>query len=542
MLAMVINGKHIAPNFESNSLSSNGSVNTNSALQKSPRESSLEFSEELLEFYKSHNSDLSIDTISCYSPWRFVRFNPRYDEEETLKILEDEVENSRNCSIGEDDGEKCHSNKIIQCSKSIGVTSVPWLEPRWGFYALPAKFPLSKSPSFRSGKIYGMDVSSGAAVAVLLTDHYDINSFDDSGSQKVQITIKEEEKTYISDGLDERGDVRILDLCCSPGLKLLQIADFFHEDSMKSTTGARKLNSVKLIGVDICEHRINVCKSIVKKYFVEFETSGRVGMNKKESLENNVNIQLFLQDGTIFGLSGSTSNGKSGNLVFDSRVAVEEMFQRRGKRKRMNKSARAREKKKLREVVNFETKRVAIEAGSAREDNKGAQNIIELFDYVLVDAECSTDGSFKHIKERIKGSLSNKHKEDCHLREENRRLTDPSKLRELVDLQRKLIASGFRLLKDGGTLVYSTCSLSEDQNENVVKWLLESNKDAILQPLSFPSIQNTKYVVEGSLEGTIRFYPNFAQCAEPTNPLLGDGFFVAKVRKRPKFTIERNSI
>ena len=522
---MVVNGKEIDSNAESNSSSSSCSANTNTALQKLPHTSSLEFSKELQEFYKRHNSDLSFDTISCYCPWRFVRFNPRYDKEETLNILRHEVKNTRYENISEDAGEEYESNKL---------RIVPWLEPRWGFYALPAKFPLSKSLSFRSGKIYGMDVSSGAAVAVLLTDHYDTDNFSKYGSEKVKLASKRDEDTWISDDLDARADIRILDLCCSPGLKLLQIADFFHqEDSIID-----KLNSVKLIGVDICKHRINVCKSIVKKYFVDFETSGRVGM-KKDSIGNKIKIQLYQEDGTTFGFSDSVSNGNSGNLVFDSRVAIEEMFQQQGKRKRMNKSARAREKKKLRQIVNFETNPVAE---SGRENDKGTRNVIERFDYVLVDAECSTDGSFKHIKERIKGSLFNKVKKGSPLREENQRLTNPSKLCELIDLQRKLIASGFRLLKDGGTLVYSTCSLSDDQNEKVVKWLLDSNQDAVLQPLCFPSIHNTKYIVEGSLEGTIRFYPNFVQGTEPTTPLFGDGFFVAKIRKKRKLTLKGNCV
>ena len=528
---MVTNGKDIGFRAESNSSSLNSAAITDTASRAGVRAPSLEFSEELEEFYKSHNFYPSIDTISCYCPWRFVRLNPRYDKDETLKILQEEVKNLRNNKISEDAGAEYHSSEVTT------ITSVPWLESRWGFYALPAKFPLSKSLSFRSGKIYGMDVSSGAAVAALLTDHYDNNKFTKCGSQKNQFTTQEDASTRIGENLNTSRELRILDLCCSPGLKLLQIADFFHQkESIESTTGTKQLRSVKLMGVDICKHRMNVCKSIVQKYFVDFETSGRLGM-EKISTEDRVNIQLYLQDGTSFGISDSPTTGNVCNLVFDSGVAIEEMFQRQGKRKRMNKSARAREKRKLRHIVKIETHPVVEESESGSENDKHTQNSIECFDYVLVDAECSTDGSFKHIKERIKDS-----KIGCVPREENHRLTDPNKLAELVGLQRKLIVSGFRLLKAGGTLVYSTCSLSEDQNEKVVKWLLESYQDAVLQPLCFHSKQYTKCIVEGSLKGTIRFYPNFVQGTESTPLLFGDGFFVAKIRKRPSSTLKGNTI
>lgn len=520
---------------------SNISASTNTALQTAPSTFKLQFSKELQEFYKSHNFDLSGSSIS--SPYRYVRLNPRYDEEHTLNMLRNEVTYLRDNKTCEHT-EGSESNKNNAFPKAAAVLNVPWLEKRWAFYALPAEFPLSKSPCFRSGKIYGMDVSSGAGVAVLLTDYYDNANtfFPDYNSERVQSAIKKKTNASIGDNFDATGELRILDLCCSPGLKLLQMADFFHEkSSTKCITDTRKQKSVKIVGVDICKHRMNVCKCILQKYFIDSGTSGRVGRSKESP--GNVIVQLYLEDGTTFGVnqppklaSSNAFSSNSSNLIFDSRVATEEMVQRGGKRKRMNKSARAREKKKLRQIASFESDSVTKEAqdiqnGSEVIHGVEARSSIGLFDYALVDAECSTDGSFKHIMERI-SSIKLK-KDVCH-REKNERLTDPIKLAELVDLQRKLIASGFRLLKCGGTLVYSTCSLSEDQNEKVVKWLLESNQDAVLIPIHFSSLQSTEFVTEGSLVGTVRFYPNLVIGTKSTTLLLGDGFFVAKIRKRPK--------
>lgn len=58
------------------------------------------------------------------------------------------------------------------------------------------------------------------------------------------------------------------------------------------------------------------------------------------------------------------------------------------------------------------------------------------------------------------------------------------RLDSLTDLQRGLLMNGFRLTKAGGIVVYSTCSLSRAQNEDVVAWFLATVRGrAVLEPL-----------------------------------------------------------
>lgn len=58
------------------------------------------------------------------------------------------------------------------------------------------------------------------------------------------------------------------------------------------------------------------------------------------------------------------------------------------------------------------------------------------------------------------------------------------RLDSLSDLQRNLLMNGFRLTKAGGIVVYSTCSLSRAQNEDVVAWFLATVRGrAVLEPL-----------------------------------------------------------
>ena len=75
-------------------------------------------------------------------------------------------------------------------TKSINKpVPVGWLDKSWNFYAIPGDFSLSSSQCFLSGRIYGIDISSGAAVAVLLTDTYDKQKIIDDLDNKNFIII-----------------------------------------------------------------------------------------------------------------------------------------------------------------------------------------------------------------------------------------------------------------------------------------------------------------------------------------------------------------
>ena len=129
------------------------------------------------------------------------------------------------------------------------------------------------------------------------------------------------------------------------------------------------------------------------------------------------------------------------------------------KRKKMNKSAKAREKKRLKEL--------------------SLQGEQDLFDYVLVDAECSTDGAVGSLKHRLKTDLKAAEANAFRISDQNQT--------NLAILQKNLLMNGFSNLKPGGTIVYATCSLSKKQNEEIIQnFIVEVNKDKIqteLEPI-----------------------------------------------------------
>ena len=101
-------------------------------------------------------------------------------------------------------------------------------------------------------------------------------------------------------------------------------------------------------------------------------------------------------------------------------------------------------------------------------------------------------------------------------------------VRRLSITQKQLIETGFNLLKENGTLVYSTCSLEPEENEGVVDFLLKKYENARLEDiklnikrsLAILEFENKEYSEE--LKKCLRIWPQDNDT---------EGFFVAKIRK-----------
>ncbi len=88
----------------------------------------------------------------------------------------------------------------------------------------------------------------------------------------------------------------------------------------------------------------------------------------------------------------------------------------------------------------------------------------------------------------------------------------------LVDIQRKIMLNASKYTKAGGKLIYSTCTLNKEENEENIKWFLKKNPQFCLEPLFFGKFDNVIY----HEEGYVTILPNENM----------DGFFIAKMRKR----------
>ncbi|GAM27181.1 hypothetical protein SAMD00019534_103560 [Acytostelium subglobosum LB1] len=129
----------------------------------------------------------------------------------------------------------------------------------------------------------------------------------------------------------------------------------------------------------------------------------------------------------------------------------------------------------------------------------------ESFDRVLLDGPCSGLGSRPRFIE----------------------LNTLLDLKNAVDIQRRLIDNAVPLLKPGGVLVYSTCTINPEENECNVAYLLSRHPQMELLP-QYPHLGS------GGLSncGLTSEQCSLVQRVDPSDSLSTIGFFIAKFKKR----------
>nr|AAL73534.2 putative protein [Sorghum bicolor] len=271
--------------------------------------------------------------------------------------------------------------------------------------------------------------------------------------------------------LDVRPGDHVLDLCAAPGAKLCMLADTL------GTTGS-------LTGVDVAKHRLAACRTMLQKYCLGDRT------------------RLFVADGTLFSILpvNSRMQRMEGSIgVEENGSTFPEWTSRRSwKDRQKTKKANA----------NGLVGLCKSDVFCPSVDNEACTSG---YDKVLVDAECTHDGSIKHIQKF----------EFWGWKTLDRRILDAGRTENLLQLQLHLLTNGFKLLKTGGSLVYSTCSLTVSQNESVVQQFLSTHPSADLQKIDLADNWPCR---SGGIPKTLRFDPAVSQTS---------GLFVAKFSKLP---------
>ena len=140
---------------------------------------------------------------------------------------------------------------------------------------------------------------------------------------------------------------------------------------------------------------------------------------------------------------------------------------------------------------------------------------LEVFDKILLDAPCSGEGlmSLNAGDASLFDSWSVAH------------------IRRLSDLQKRLILEAWRLLKPGGTLVYSTCTMAPEENEVVADWLLRRQPDAKLMPITITPLPDRVSAVQSWNNRVLTH--DLSDCLRLMPGRLTEAFFVAAFRKTP---------
>nr|CAH8823476.1 unnamed protein product [Trichobilharzia regenti] len=140
------------------------------------------------------------------------------------------------------------------------------------------------------------------------------------------------------------------------------------------------------------------------------------------------------------------------------------------------------------------------------EDGRGFPKIMSNFDRVLVDAPCSGTGIIAKDPS-VKTSKNNEDIQKC------------------VKLQKELLTAAIDACKVGGYIVYSTCSILVEENENVVNFAVKRRKVRLEETKLFGEKGFTAfkgYQFHPNMNRVRRFYPHKHNV---------DGFFVAKLKK-----------
>ena len=123
-------------------------------------------------------------------------------------------------------------------------------------------------------------------------------------------------------------------------------------------------------------------------------------------------------------------------------------------------------------------------------------DFVNAFDVVLVDAPCSGTGVIKDNPDiKLNRTAEN--------------------VKELADIQLKILNNNANYVKKGGYLCYSTCSILREENDNVISKFLSSNADFSEELVESP-LENIK------LDYGLQFLPNIS---------YGAGFYFVKLKR-----------
>lgn len=123
-----------------------------------------------------------------------------------------------------------------------------------------------------------------------------------------------------------------------------------------------------------------------------------------------------------------------------------------------------------------------------------------VFDKVLIDAPCTGIGAIR---------------KDWSITKQ----FNPRTFGFMKRVQSELLRTGWSALKKNGALVYSTCTLTTEENEEVIQDFLKVNNDAVLEKIKLPGLSKCEGI---GLREAVRIWPHRIDM---------EGFFVAKLVK-----------
>lgn len=133
------------------------------------------------------------------------------------------------------------------------------------------------------------------------------------------------------------------------------------------------------------------------------------------------------------------------------------------------------------------------------------------FDRIMIDAPCSGTGT---LRRSLKGI----------------QMYNPKQVEKLSHLQQDLLRAGYKALKPGGVMTYSTCTLEPLENEVVVSTFLEEHPDATVSDITLDIAREPVFTEHPQTKAPL--HPEIRKCLR-IHPYTNDteGFFVVRIHK-----------
>ncbi|MCD8859067.1 16S rRNA (cytosine(967)-C(5))-methyltransferase RsmB [Staphylococcus gallinarum] len=147
------------------------------------------------------------------------------------------------------------------------------------------------------------------------------------------------------------------------------------------------------------------------------------------------------------------------------------------------------------DLIDFNIRKLRLSNISAFQHD-ATEKYDKVYDKILVDAPCSGLGVLRH-KPEIKYEQSQ------------------NGINALVEIQLEILNNVKHNLKPGGTLVYSTCTIEQLENENVIYTFLKENKDFEFDGFEHP--------ITGEKVKTMQILPQ---------DFNSDGFFITRIKRK----------
>jgi 16S rRNA (cytosine967-C5)-methyltransferase len=125
------------------------------------------------------------------------------------------------------------------------------------------------------------------------------------------------------------------------------------------------------------------------------------------------------------------------------------------------------------------------------------EKLADFADRLLIDVPCSGLGIIRK-KPEIKWSK------------------DIIQVNDIIKIQREIMKNAARYVKKGGILLYSTCTINKNENEENVKWFLDQFPNFSFEPIFYGKLDNINYGENG-----VTVLPDKYM----------DGFFIAKFKR-----------